>query len=386
MKCKKCGAEIESGNIYCPSCGESIQLVPNYNELEEELLSKVVEDKDKAKDDRFATGVYKPVSIPKQPSSTKNDSKKSNVNPLIRNKDFLKKIVAFLIIVIFGIILIIPYIGSHSYDNYMNKAVEAESNKQYAKALGFYEEAYQIDDSSFEVVYGLGRMYYQVKEYDKAVEYLNQALSLDSTNKNVYSHLIECYLELNDTDSLHNLYENAPNDEIAKLFISYITLPPTFSEPGGEYEGEVLLELSTEDNNQIFYTIDGKNPTTSGKLFTRPIKLTEGSTEVRAVCLNSKGDYSEIVSETYVISVVKLEKPSVSPAAGTYYQQVDITIAVPDGCEAYYSWDGTDPTTSGIKYNGPFPIISGSSVLSVVVKDDKGNVSPMYRGDYIYNP
>ena len=35
--------------MYCPKCGESIQLVPDYDELEEELLSKVVEDKDKSK-------------------------------------------------------------------------------------------------------------------------------------------------------------------------------------------------------------------------------------------------------------------------------------------------------------------------------------------------
>ena len=48
MKCKKCGAEIENGLMYCPECGESIQLVPDYNVLEEELLSKVVEDKNKS--------------------------------------------------------------------------------------------------------------------------------------------------------------------------------------------------------------------------------------------------------------------------------------------------------------------------------------------------
>lgn len=386
MKCKKCGAEIESGFVYCPSCGESIQLVPDYNVLEEELLSKVVEDKDKAKDDRFATGVYKPVAKPVV-NNTKSEPKKNcSTNPIIRNKDFIKKIVAFLIIVIFGMIFIIPYIGSHSYDSIMNKAVGAETNKQYAKALGYYEEAYEIDNTSFEVIYGLGRMYYQVKDYTKASEYLEQALEIDPDNKNIYVALIDCYTQLKDTENLHLLYESVPNEEIAGLFSSFITMPPEFSEPGGEYEEELLLELTSSDKNQIFYTLNGKNPTTSGKLFTKAIKLTEGTTEVKAVALNSKGEYSEVVSETYTITAVKLSTPEVSPKAGSYTEQVNISITVPAGCQAYYSWDGSDPSTGGIKYSAPFPIINGASVLSVVIKDDKGNVSPLYRGDYIYNP
>lgn len=386
MKCKKCGAEIESGYVYCPSCGESIQLVPNYNVLEEELLFKVVEDKDKQKEDRFATGVYKPVA--KTQTSQKNDNKRitADSNPIIRNKDFLKKIVAFLIIVIFGMVLIIPYFGSHSYDSLMNKAVEAEANKQYAKALGFYEDAYDIDSSSFEVIYGLGRMYFQVKEYEKAEEYLSLALESEPENKNIYSALIECYSKLDDMESIQILYDSAPNDDIAALFEEIITMAPEFSKPGGEYQNELMLDLSASNDNQIFYTTNGKNPTTSGKLFTKSIKLTEGTTEVKAVALNSKGEYSDVVSETYIIKAVHLDMPMVTPAPGVYTEQISISIAVPVGCKAYYSWDGTNPADGGTEYTDPFPVLNGASVLSVVIKDGKGNVSPLFRGEYIFTP
>ncbi|SCZ78247.1 chitobiase/beta-hexosaminidase C-terminal domain-containing protein [Pseudobutyrivibrio xylanivorans] len=385
MNCKKCGAEIESGFLYCPKCGESIQLVPNYDVVEEELLSRVVEDKDKAKNNRFATGVYKPVKIEtnKQQQTEKITSSPS---ALSRNKDFFIKLAVFLGIVILGLIIIIPLLGSHSYDNVMNSAIAAESDSQYAKALGLYQEAYEIDNASFEAVYGLGRMYYKVKEYDKAIEYLTIALEEDSTNKKIYTLLLDSYSSTGDMDSIYKLQSKAPNQEILALFDAYVVQPPEFSDLGGDYDEDVYLVLTSSKGNQIFYTLDGKNPTTSGKLFSKTIKLEEGVTEVKAVSLSSSGDYSEVVSETYNIVHPSLGTPVVSPNGGTYTQQEYITVTVPEGCKAYYTWDGTDPSEVGILYTEPFPILKGASVLTVVIIDSKGNTSPLYRGDYIYNP
>ncbi len=385
MNCKKCGAEIESGFLYCPKCGESIQLVPNYDVVEEELLSRVVEDKDKAKNNRFATGVYKPIAVENN-KQQQTDKKIESPGALSRNKDFFIKLLVFLGIVVLGLIIIIPLLGSHSYDNVMNSAIKAESDSQYAKALGYYSEAYEIDNTSFEAVYGLGRMYYKVKEYDKAIEYLTIALEQDSANKKIYSYLLDSYSELGDVDSIYKLQSKAPNQEILALFDGYVVSPPEFSDLGGDYEEDVYLVLTSSGDDQIFYTLDGKNPTTSGKLFSKTIKLEEGVTEVKAVSLSSSGEYSEVVSETYNIVYATLNTPEVSPKAGTYTQQEYITITVPDGCKAYYTWDGTDPSQLGILYTEPFPILKGASVLSVVIIDGKGNNSPLYRGDYIYNP
>ena len=383
MNCKKCGAEIESGFLYCPKCGESIQLVPNYDVFEEELLSRVVEDKDKAKN-RFATGVYKPVAVPKD--NKKTETKAPSPSAIVRNKGLMKKIAVFLGIVIFGMLIIIPLAGSHSYDSLMNNAVRAESNEHYAKALGYYLEAYKLDNNSFEVVYGLGRMYYKVKEYDKAAEYLEMALEKDTDNKKIYTYLLEAYSELNDDESIHALQSKAPNDEILKLFSEYMVMAPEFSEKEGDYDEDIELSISATGDYQIFYTLNGKNPTTSGKLYTRAIKLSEGTTEVKAVCLNKSGEYSDVVSATYTVTYQELSRPVVSPSGGTFTTQETITITVPEGCKAYYSWDGSDPTTIGILYTNPIPVLKGSSVLTVVIKDSKGRVSPLFHGEYNYNP
>ncbi|MBR1623095.1 MAG: tetratricopeptide repeat protein, partial [Pseudobutyrivibrio sp.] len=201
MICKKCGEEIENGLMYCPKCGESIQLVPDYNVLEEELLIRVVEDKDKAKDDKFASGVYKYNES--HPASATTHTK--STNPYIEKLKtvFTKKICIIIFVAVIGIAVfaaftIIPYMGAHNYDNIMNQAVDAENQAQYAKALGYYEEAYSIDNTAFEAIYGLGRMYYKIKDYENAAEMLEQAVQMDSTNKKIYTYLLETYSALGD--------------------------------------------------------------------------------------------------------------------------------------------------------------------------------------------
>ena len=384
MICKKCGVEFENGLVYCPKCGESIQLVPEYNVLEEELLSRVVEDKDKSKDDKFASGVYKSTSSTPKPE---NPNKNTKAEPLI----FTKKIktiifIAVILIAILGSLMIIPYLGTHSYDSLMNNAVSAENDAQYAKALGLYEEAYGLQEDSFEAIYGLGRMYFRVKDYENAIIMLNKALEYDPDNQKIYTYLLSSYDAIGDSESIYNLASTVENPELEELISAYIMLPPSFSIEGGEYDKDLMIQLTCTGDYQIFYTINGKSPVTSGKLYSKPITLTEGTTVIKAVTQNKSGEYSDIVSQEYTITYPKLSMPVVSPTDGIYYEDTMITITVPEGCRAYYTWDGTNPAIGGIQYIEPFPVIQGSSVLSVVIIDENGNVSPMYRGNYIYQP
>lgn len=388
MNCKKCGTEIENGLMYCPKCGESIQLVPDYNVFEEELLSKVVEDKNKIKEDKFATGVYNTVEKPEVDASSNTSSK---VQTYKEPEIFTKKIktllfLAVVAVAIIGVFMIVPYVGNHSYDNIMNKAVDAENNAEYAKALGYYEEAFEIDDKAFEVIYGLGRMYYRVKDYDNARLFLEEAVSMDASNKKIYSYLLNCYDALDDTESIYQLAESTTDEEIQELISTYIMLPPAFSYEAGDYDKDFLLQLTVNGDYQIFYTINNKNPITSGKLYNKPIQISEGTTVVKAVAQNDAGEYSDVVTATYNVTYKQLALPVVTPTDGIYNEKVMISIQVPEGCRAYYTWDGTKPSANGIEYTEPFPIIEGSSVLSVEIVDEDGNISPTYHGNYVYQP
>ena len=160
----------------------------------------------------------------------------------------------------------------------------------------------------------------------------------------------------------------------------------SFSYEAGEYDKDFLLQLTVNGDYQIFYTVNGKNPTTSGKLYSKPIQITEGTTVVKAVTQNSSGEYSDVATVEYTVTYKQLGLPVVTPTDGVYTQKVMISVEVPEGCTAYYTWDGTSPVRNGIQYTEPFPIIEGTSVLSVVLVDEDGNVSPTYHGNYIYQP
>ena len=123
----------------------------------------------------------------------------------------------------------------------------------------------------------------------------------------------------------------------------------------------MTIFISAAKDCQIFYTVNGKNPITSGNLYTKGITLKEGTIEIKAVALNSDGDYSDVVSASYTVEYVKLSTPEVTPQAGTFAGQQTISINVPDDCTAYYSLDGTNPRDNGIQYS------DGQSVKTIPI-------------------
>jgi hypothetical protein len=112
-----------------------------------------------------------------------------------------------------------------------------------------------------------------------------------------------------------------------------------------------------------------------------------GTYTIRAVCVNAKKLYSNVVDETYVIDIPAPDMPVVTPNGGSFEEASTAVISVPDGCTAYYTWNGTTPNTTSDKYKTPIDIPEGNNILSVMIVDDKtGKWSDMYRGRFVYYP
>lgn len=80
-------------------------------------------------------------------------------------------------------------------------------------------------------------------------------------------------------------------------------IQPVFANPGsGTFVGKKTVELSTTTANaEIYYTLDGKDPTVDGQKYGNPIEITKDTT-LKAVVKTNNSDFSEVKTFEYKIT------------------------------------------------------------------------------------
>lgn len=384
MKCIYCGAELQEGSVYCLKCGKEVQIVQNIEALEEEYLTGILEQGQHSK------------------KSTPSGEAKRRKQEAIRREQLRRKrqkrmiIFSFVLaaLLIFGIIIglyakhTIDEQNANSFDYQVMKAEEAYANGDFKGAIVYYENALKLDSTSMDVRLTLAGIYFDRKDYDSALLLYLEALKIDPLNKECYRKLIEIYEYKNKTNEILELCSNVTDPDILELFSDYIVNPPEFSSLGGTYNEYMQISLTSDAGHLIYYTMDGTDPSVYGRVYREPISLNSmGSYTIRAVCVNAKKLYSEVIKQEYVIDIPAPSMPVVLPNGGTFEEETLVAITIPENCTAYYTWDGTIPNTTSDKYTKEMPVPEGNNILSVMIVDDKtGKWSDIYRGRFVYYP
>lgn len=376
MKCTKCGTELEQGQLFCPKCGNEVQIVPDYNLMEDDI-AEILSRNEKQK-----------LNEPKTPKPVPDDNEPTKENkPKSHKKLYIGIGAAGAIIVVMAVLMFLSWHQKNtSFDYQYQIAGDYMKNGMYDKALESVKKALSIDKDSEEANLLLAKLYIQEKQDSDAVNTLLEVIQRNPDSEEAYSMLLSVYEGHGDYDSITKLCETVTNDEILALFGSYIVLPPVFSPEAGEYDNFITVVLSVSEDAQCFYTTDGSDPMKNGKVYTDEIKLPEGITTIRAVAMNDYNIFSDEVEATYNIKLEVPSKPQTSLASGTYTEKQMIAIEVPEGCTAYYTWDGTTPTANSTKYTGEFEMPEGNHVLSIILINENNLASDVARYNYIYNP
>lgn len=140
---------------------------------------------------------------------------------------------------------------------------------------------------------------------------------------------------------------------------------PSFSIPGGTYDNDVTLSISSESRADVFYTLDGSEPTTSSSKYSSPLAISK-KTIVKAIA--AKGSQlSPVVEETFIMKVGHV---SASVSGGIYDEAKSVELSTPTvGATIYYTMDGSTPTKSSYRYSQAIRLTDDTTLKAVALKD-----------------
>ena len=160
------------------------------------------------------------------------------------------------------------------------------------------------------------------------------------------------------------------------VFTIVSTTPPAapgISPDGGAFTTAQSVTLSNIPNDDTaFYTTDGSDPTSSSTAIIYTWTFTVSQSEVIKVAVHDPViGWSYVALAAFVInsSTTPPSAPAISPDGGAFTTPQSVTLGnIPNDDTAYYTTDGSDPTSSStaIIYSGAFTVSQSETIRAVV--------------------
>ena len=313
----------------------------------------------------------------------KRQSARAARKKALRRKRRIVLLIMAAIVVLAGAGFYVVY--QNSYNGIMKKAQKAAQSKDYTTAEAYYKQAISKNTKKADAYTGLADVYQSQDKTDEGTTLFEEAVSKQSGNVELYKACMDFYLKSDQNMKIPELLDSVSDSMLEKLN-DYVVDEPKFSLEDSTTYDDVQKLLLTADKDTIYYTTDGTDPDlTSTKYTSEGIQISEGETTIKAIAVNKKGVPSAIGKKTYTVEFPVEDAPAVSPSTGQYDEAVPIEVKVPEGYTAYYTTDGTDPTTASTKYTGPIDMPKGETLFKVVLVNGKGRMSGITTRNYMYD-
>ena len=175
------------------------------------------------------------------------------------------------------------------------------------------------------------------------------------------------------TSSLNTVYATCDVTVISGSTLGSVTFSPVT----GEYYYGEQITISAPNNEHIYYTTNGDEPTTSSPEYTTPLTLTQTMT-LKALAV--KGSDEQTGSIDYTLKAP--EAPTFDVTADAVAENTPLTITAGEGGSIIkYTIDGTDPTVSSETYSAPI-VIDNALTIKAVTMDAGNNLSSVTSASY----
>lgn len=396
MKCRYCGHEIPDGVLYCENCGKEVRIVPDYNPLDDILAQEIVGsingeptglDLSDTERLRRTASQRRTTGRTIRGTGAMTEEREARRRQAQRRKAQLRKKRRILLAVIFLILAALVgcmvLIYKNSYNGIVSAGNKALERQEYSEASSAFQRAIGKNKERPEAYTGLSRVYLAQNDPDAAESVFLDAIGEQTGNSDLYGACIDFYIDTDQQMEIPGLLDEA-TDQVREVLSEYIIEEPQFSLDAKEtYEEVQQLTLTAGKGLTIYYTVDGSDPDTGSTKYTEPIQLEEGETTVTAIAVNKKGIPSMPEAKEYVIELPIEDAPAVSPSTGQYETATSIEIKVPEGYQAYYTTDGSDPTTASAKYSGPVDMPEGETLFKAVLVSGDGRLSGITTRNYV---
>lgn len=440
MRCTHCGTIIPDDQVVCPRCGAEVQIVPDYNPLDDVLTREVKgsvegatrqiqtddirryrrddrtknvnstrvlsqEEMNRLREQRRRSGRKRPSSgvsrntgeISRQKRDMHTQRQDTAELRRLRQQKRLEAakrkrrnllISLFLLIALIAAGVYVVY--QNSYSSMVNKGYKCIQSRDYDDAENYFKRAVSKDRSRPDAYTGWAQIYVDQNDLESAENVFLSAIETQPTNGQLYQAAIDFYMETEQPEKVSALLQDCEDQNVLNAVSDYISNAPVFSPEAGTYSEVQEITISSETGGDIYYTTDGTDPTVeTGTKYEQPVLLqTEGKFEIRAIAVNKNGIPSTVASADYTIEFPIENAPAVTPSTGQYTQPVQITITVPEGYTAYYTMDGSTPdpeSSSTEKYTGPVDMPANTQTIfnAILVNNQNGKSTEVTTRNYI---
>ena len=228
MKCRYCKAEIQEGELYCKKCGREVQIVPDYNPLEEMLTAQIQLDGNEQESEldqyinqkrrnnnrtgqsagrntgRSASRTTAAMTGRRMTGNTTIAAIISRTIRLFLRKAFFLAAFALCRFLLSFSVSICPVVLAgagfyvvyqNSYNGIMKKAQKAAQSKDYTTAEAYYKQAISKNTKKADAYTGLADVYQSQDKTDEGTTLFEEAVSKQSGNVELYKACMDFYLK-----------------------------------------------------------------------------------------------------------------------------------------------------------------------------------------------
>lgn len=412
MICPYCGAYIADNSILCPKCKSNLQNKANPS-MEGREGRRVVQSTSPRERDR--------VSIPTAASEVRyleqatqnivmpNPEHKQQVERIVYDQKTIKKLsrnwvyrsvaIVFLILAMaFGVVMY--FNRTDSGQLILARSFRADSAQAYwivgeeflnagdlVNAIRAFTIADAKDPANADGLLALASAYEASNLSEQAESIYRRIITeISPTRPESYRALVRMLTAKDNMPEVANVLrlavENTEISSFKEQLADILPDSPVVSLPGGRYNSEKTLTLSSPQGYEIYYLLNdgqGELPQDGILYEGEEIKIPEGSNLLRAVC-KSINLVSEPTTARYVLVYPSPSSPKASLAPGTYSRRISVSLRNSDKEEKevtiQYTIDGSLPDENSPIFDGtPIEMPSGRVTLQAFSTNSRGKRS-----------